>query len=209
MSRTKKPYAFMATKKPFTVQLSQPCVVTGYVDGKGKSAGYYRHFPVKKGDTFKAVSGGLMVNEVFHAVRARQLKVMTYKVSWVPKRLRVAVFLDRDRIWKRRPWRPTKKFGKPYWTACDLRGDHIGCDRDLAQAIKNLILQCHATNFCAAEEEANGHPVIRWRCLLPRKEVKEMEKKARKTGFILDGIEVPPLPAHWQRSLDKLRLKAK
>jgi hypothetical protein len=204
----KKPHGFMATEKSFTVHLDKPCLVSGYTQGD-KSASFYRPFPVKKGDVFKVAPGGLTVNGVFHAVRARKLKVMQWKVSWVAKRLRVAVFKDQDRIWNRRTKKPTNRFGKPYWTACDIRSYHIGCAETAEQAIKNLIWQCQATNLCAQEEEAKGHTVIRWRCLLPKNEAREMEIKAKKTGFILDGVEVPPLPAHWQRGLDRLKRKAK
>ena len=136
---------------------------------------------------------------------ARPLKEITWKVSWVANRLRVAVFQDRDRIWNRKTKKPTKRFGKPYWTACDLRSYHIGCADTVVEAVKRLIEQCQVTNLGAEEEKAKGHGVTRWRCLLEPKEVKEMEAKAKKTGFILDGVKVPPFPKAWEAGLKRLR----
>lgn len=207
MSNKSEPFAFTASEKPFTVQLDRPCIVTGWVEGD-MAASFYRPIPVKKGDEFHWLNGGLILNGEFIQRRHRKPKKMVWKVSWVASRLRVAVFKDRDRVYSRRLKRFTKKFGRWYWTACDLRSYHIGCDEKLETAIKNLIWQCQATNLCAAEEEAKGHQVIRWRCLLPKNEREEMERKAKKNGFILDGVEVPPLPSHWQRGLDRLQRKA-
>jgi hypothetical protein len=211
MKKDKKPFAFTAREELFTVQLDRPCVVTGYTEGN-KFGSFYKPIPVKKGDTFKHVEGiphGITLNGVFVPRRARPAKDMVWKVAWVAKKLRVAVFLERDRIYSRRKKKWTNKYGRPYWTACDLRSYNVGCDKDAVTAIKNLILQCQATNLCAEEEKAKGHGVIRWRCLLKPEEVKEMERKAHKTGFILDGVEVPPLPKKWQEGLKKLKAARK
>ena len=202
-----KPYLFYADKKPFKVQLDIKCQINGYRVGD-KSAPLYNSIPVKKGDVFRYVAGkGIMVNEKIIPRKARPLKEVVTMVSWVSKRLRVAVFSDRDRIWNRKTKKYTKKLGKLYWVACDLRSYHVGCGKDVVEAVKALILQCQATNLIAEEEKAEGKKVIRWYCLLDSKELKEMERQAKKTGFILDGVEVPPLPKAWQRSLDRLREK--
>lgn len=204
----KKPHGFTARNEPFKVQIKIPSAVTGYTEGE-KYASYYRPIPVKEGDVFKVAPGGIILNCTFVPRAARPLRKMTWKVSWVAKRLRMAVFQERDRLWSKKTGKFTKKLGKLYWTACDLRSYHVGCADSVDQAIKNLILQCQATNLGAEEERAKGNSVIRWRCLLPKNEVAEMEEKARKTGFILDGVEVPPLPAKWQKGLEKLRAARK
>lgn len=204
----KKLHGFTARNEPFKIQIKTPSAVTGYTEGE-KYASFYRPIPVKEGDVFKVAPGGIILNGTFVPRAARPLRKMTWKVSWVAKRLRVAVFKERDRLWSRKLGKFTNKFGKPYWTACDLRSYHVGCDKDAVQAIKNLILQCQATNLGAEEERAKGNSVIRWRCLLPKNEAAEMERKAKKTGFILDGVEVPPLPQKWQDGLKKLRAARK
>lgn len=199
--------AFSAAEKPFTLTLESACV-SAYSIGD-KSAAFYRPIPIKKGDTFSAAPRGILLNGKLLERKARPLKKIVYKVSWVASRMRVAVFQERDRIWNKRTRKPTKRFGKPYWTACDLRSYHVGCADTIPQAIRNLIRQVQATNLIAEEERLKGHRVIRWRCLLDPKEAKEFEAKAKKTGFILDGVETPPLPKEWQAGLLKLARKAK
>lgn len=200
----KKPYSFYATEKPFRIVLDTPCIVSGYSVGN-RSASFYKPIPVQKGDTFKTAPGGILLNDKFLGRRARPLKKIVWRISWVASRLRIAVFQDRDRIWNRRTRKPTRKHGKPYWTACDLRSYHIGCADTVEEAVKRLFEQIHATNFSAEEERAKGYKVIRWRCLLTPKEIKEMEIKAMKTGFILDDVKTPPFPTSWQKALRKLK----
>lgn len=201
---TKRPYGFTAAEKSFTVQLDMPCMISGYRKGDSY-ASFYRPIPVKKGDTFRAVDGKVVVNGAVVDRVSRPLKKIIWKVSWVAKRLRIAVFQDRDPIWDKRTRKPTKKLGKPHWTACDLRSYHIGCGKTVTEAVNELILHCQADNLSAEEERVKGNSVIRWRCLLPPNEVKEMEAKAKKTGFVLDGVEVPPIPKKWQEGLKRLR----
>lgn len=202
-----KPHTFCAREKPFTIELDKPCTINGIWDGDLR-ASFYNPIPVKKGDTFKMASGGVLLNGKFVPRRSRPLKKMTYQVSWVAKRLRVALFLEKDQIYDRKKKKFTKRYGKPYWCAMDLRSYHIGCHENLATAIKNLFMQCQATNLCAAEEKAKGFKVVRWRCLLKPEEIKECEEKARKTGFILEGVEMPPMPKKWLDGLKKLRAKS-
>jgi len=122
--------------------------------------------------------------------------------------MRVAVFLDRDRAWSKRLKRFTKKLGRPYWSAIDLRSYHVGCGKEIPEAVKNLMMQVQATNLLAEEKKAQGYRVIRWRCLLHPKEVADYEARARATGFILDDVLTPPLPEKWQKDLEKLKRKA-
>jgi hypothetical protein len=204
----KKPHQFSASDQPFKIEISAPCEVSGYRDGD-RHALFYRPIPVRKGDTFRAAPGGILLNGSFVKRSARPLKKMVWQVSWVAQRLRMAVFADRDRIWNRRTKKPTNRFGKPYWVACDLRSYHVGTGKTVPEAVKALILQCQVTNLGALEEEAQGNRVVRWRCLLPPGEVKEMERKAAKTGFILDGVQVPPIPKAWAAGLEKLKERAK
>lgn len=199
-------HSFSASEKPFTIELDQPCTVHGYREGD-KYASFYNPVPVKKGDVFKRVPHGILLNGKLVLRRARPLREMEPHVSWVAKRLRVAVFLERDQIYDQKNKKWTKRYGKPYWNAIDLRSYHIGCHEDLATAIKYLLQQCQATNLCAEEYRAKGKKVVRWRCLLKKEEIAEMEGKAKKTGFILDGVEVPPLPEKWVRGLEELRKK--
>lgn len=131
------------------------------------------------------------------------------KVPWTAARMRVVLFRERDRIYSRRLKRFTKKYGKPYWVACDVRAYSLACGDDPVQAINRLIRHVQATNLIAGEEKAKGGQVIRWRCLLKKKEVREFEAKAKMTGFILDGVKSPEMPRQWQRGLERLARKTK
>lgn len=173
--------------------------VTGYRRGN-RSFKLLRRVPIKVGDMISMCPTGLHVNRKRVETKARPWTYKCVKIGWVAKRLRVVIFLDRDRIWNRRTRKPTKRFGKPYWTACDVRSYHVGCAATVQEALKNLLEQCAFTNMMAHEDRMKGKKVIRWRCLLDKKEFAEMEAKARKTGLILEGVEVP----HW-RTLLKLR----
>lgn len=205
-----KPYTFYASRKPFTVQLDRECLVTGYSTPDDRSASFYNPIRVKEGDTFQAIFGrGIILNGKLVVRKARPLKKTIFKVSWVAKTLRIAVFLERDAIYNRRTKKFTKKLGKPYWVACDLRSYEIGCGKTLVIAMKRLLEQCQGTNLIAAEGRAKGHKVVRWRCLLEPREVREMEKKARKTGFILDGVKTPPLPKAWVKGLKRLKARCR
>lgn len=204
----KKPYGFGAGENAFTVQLDTPCVLSGYsVDDK--YACFCRPIPLKKGDTFQVVKGKVFLNGKIVERAATPLKKRAYKISWVANKLRVVVFQERDRLWSKKLGRFTKKMGDLYWVAYDVRSYHLGTGKTPVEAVNGLILQCQATNLMAEEQKAKGFQVIRWRCLLPPNEVKEAEAKARKTGFILDGVVLPPLPMKWQTGLQKMRRKYK
>lgn len=185
----------LAREKPFTLPYDSTCWLSGWVRGEWITH-LYHPIPLKKGDTFRlSKSGKLLLNGSAVHRSARPPKRIVYQISWVAKRLRVAVFRDRDRIWSHRLKRYLRnKFSEPYWTACDLRSYHIGCADTIVDAVKGMIEMAQFNNRAAEEERSKGNPVRRWRCVLKPKEVREMEAMARKTGFILDGVEVPSFP---------------
>lgn len=131
------------------------------------------------------------------------------KIAWRAKRMRLCVFLERDRVWSRRLKRFTKKMGRWYWVACDVRSYHLGCGDTAQEAVQAFIRQIQGEELMVREEQIKGVRVIRWRCLLPPNEVKEMEDKAKKTGFILDGVECPPLPKAWEAGLRRFAQRQK
>jgi hypothetical protein len=188
-----KPYVFYARQKPFLIEidLKQGMVV------KGISKGDYlfrftRPVPVKEGDVIKGAKHGLMLNGTLVPRRIIQPKgKVTPKVAWVAKRLRVAIFPDRDRLYDHKKKKFLNKWGTPYWTACDVRSYQIGCADTMVEALRDLIESCVMTNLLAEDERKKNPKVIRWRCLLTKDEVEEMECKARRKGIILDGVEVP------------------
>lgn len=180
----KKPFEFGARigGKPFKVQidLKQGHVVTGLYDDD-----YYYRFtrpvPVVKGDIFSAAPGkGLILNgKLVPRNIVKPKKKMTIKMGWAPEKLRIAVFYEPE--------------GKaPPWAAMDTRGYWIGCGRSAQEAIKCLIDTVRFTEECERDEKKKGHGVVRWhveRTPGTKKELLDAEKKARKTGFILDGVE--------------------
>lgn len=192
----KKPFEFAARigAKPSKVRidLKQGHVVTGLTD-----MDYFYRFtkpvPVKKGDVYKAVCGkGLILNgELVPRTIIQPKAKMPVKMGWAPRKLRMTVFLDRDRIWK--PGTKSHgKTGKPYWSAVDTRGYWIGCGDTAQQAIARLIWQIRVIDDMHHEEASKGRRVIRWhveRSKGVRKELLEMEAKARKNGFILEGVD--------------------
>jgi hypothetical protein len=204
MSKKKnKPFVFVATKKPFKVQIEPKygTVVTGYSEDRD-GVSYYSRFTrpvvVKLGDTFHQDSKkGFMLNGKPHPVNMKPAKKQHIMMGWAPKRLRVAVFLDRDRLWNRKTKKFTKKLGKPYWCAVDTRGYWLGTGDDVQTAVKRLLQQVQFTQLMDKEERQKGVKVIRWhveRGPDVRKDLKEFEEKAKKTGFILEGVD-------WRQSL--------
>ena len=188
-----KPFTFCATRKPFRVEidLKQGMAVTGIVRGD-----YFFRFtrpvPVKNGDVFKEAESGLVLNGTFVPRRIIPPKGKTpIRIAWVAKRLRVAIFPERDRLWDYKKKKSLNKWGKPYWVACDVRSYQVGTGDTVIDALQCLLESCAMENLMAEEEIAKKNEVIRWRCLLPKNEAEEMECKARKKGIILDGVEVP------------------
>lgn len=208
MKTKKEPFSFSAREELFTVKLDRECVLSGFSVGD-KYACFRRPIPVKMGDTFQVVNGQVILNGKPVDRAATPLKRRTVKVSWVANKLRVVVFQERDRLWSKKLGRFTKKLGDLYWVAYDVRSYHIGTGKTPVEALNRLIMQCQATNLIAEEEKATGGKVIRWRCLLPKNEIQQAEAKARKTGFILDGVILPPMPKKWQEGLERLRKKSK
>lgn len=199
----KKPHTFGARKKPFRVQinLKQGMVVTGASEDR-KGISYWARFtkpvPVKEGDVFSYDSErGFVLNGKPHPVNMRPFKKQGVQMAWAPKRMRVAVFKERDRIYDRRKKKFTKRFGKPYWCAVDTRGYWLGTGDTVEVAVNRLLDQVQVTELMHKEEEKKGVRVIRWHCERQpdvRKEMLEDEKKAKKTGFILEGVD-------WRKSV--------
>lgn len=193
-----KPYSFVARyNKPFKVEidLKQGMCVDGIA--KGRELEYFFRFtrpvPVKKGDVFKAAKNGIILNGKIVPRNIIPPKGRTIcNVCWVAKRLCVAIFPERDRLYDYKAKKFLNTWGKPYWTACDLRSYQVGCGDTLIEALRNLIESCVLANQLAEHEKKKRGAVIRGRhALLTKDEIKEMECKARKKGIIIDGVEVP------------------
>lgn len=197
MKNDKKPYSFGARigGKPFKVEISPKygTVVSGLFSGS-----YFYSFRqpvhVKEGDIFEAAPGkGLILNgKLIPRSIITPKRKTTMKVGWAPKKLRLAVFWEQDHLWSKRLKRFTKKMDAPYWCAIDTRGYWIGTGKTPQEAMNRLIESLKATEMMEKEDLDKGHRVIRWhveRTPGTRKELLDMEKKARKTGFILDGVE--------------------
>jgi len=199
----KKPYEFWAKigEKPFKARFA--AVVVAVCDDD-QCWRFTKPVDVKDGDVFSASpTKELVLNGQPVSRNLRPPKKIVTQVSWVAKKLRVAVFLeDRDPIWTHgKNAHKTGKFSKPYWCAIDTRSYHVGTGESPMEAIKRLVLQVKATEDMADEARTKEkRRVIRWRCLLEPKEVREMERKAMKTGFILDGFDWRQ--ANW-RNLEK------
>lgn len=197
MKEEKKPHTFSGRigEKPFKVQIDLPRghVVTGLSDKNDYWYGFTRPVPVKKGDVFSAAPGkGLILNGKLVPRNFHPKRKMDVQMGWAPRRLRVAVFQERDRVYSRRLKRFTKRFEKPYWCATDVRGYWIGTGDTVEVAIKRLIDQVQFTELMQKEEEKKGRRVIRWhveRSADVRKDLRQMEAKARKNGFILEGVD--------------------
>jgi hypothetical protein len=199
----KKPHTFVSTTKPFKVEidLKQGMLVTGYSENRD-GVYYYSRFTrpvvVKKGDVFQQnPKKGFILNGKLHLVNMKPAKKQGCKMGWAPKRLRVAVFTERDPIWNRKTRKFTGKYGKPYWCAMDTRGYWLGTGVDVETAIRRLLQQVQFTQLMDKEERQKGVEVTRWhveRQKDVRETLREAEEKAKKTGFILEGID-------WQNSL--------
>lgn len=198
---------FAATKKLFTVKIDCASVISGRSNkAENRYATFYRPIPVKKGDQFKAAEGGVILNGEFVPRRARPYRKTVYKIPWVAKRMRVAIFQERDKIWNPRKKKFSRKFGKPYWVACDLKSYNLGTADTVVDAIKIMFELCNLHDFAAWEERQKGRRVIRYRVPLPKRELKDFERKAKKTGFILDGVEPPPFPRKWAKKIWRIKL---
>lgn len=206
----KKPFTFVSTTKPFKVEidLKQGMAVTGYSedrDGVYYYSGFTRPVVVKKGDVFRHdLKKGFILNGKPHPVNMRPAKKSGVKMGWAPKRLRVAVFTERDEIWNRKTRKFTGKYGKSYWCAMDTRGYWLGTGENVETAIRRLLEQVQFTQIMDKEERQKGVKVTRWhveRQKDVRGTLREAEEKAKKTGFILEGVD-------WQNSvLGKMKVK--
>lgn len=114
-------------------------------------------------------------------------------IGWVPKRLKIAVFLEKGRLWH--PGHKDHGKDTSGWIAADVRGYNVSQGSDPLEAIRSLLLTCGVANEEAREEKRRGKRVTRQMHHLDpevKKDMKEMEEKARNGGIILDGVLVPP-----------------
>lgn len=198
-----KPHTFTATEKPFKVQIDfkNGAVVTGYGEDR-KGVSYFSRFTVPvvvtKGDVFSMdPKKGFILNGIPVHVNMKPAKKCPVLMAWAARRMRVAVFRDRDRIWSRRTKKFTKKLGKPYWIAMDTRSYWLGTGDDVQTALIRLLQQVQFTQIMDKEERGKGVNVVRWHCERQKDvqiTLKEAEAKAKKTGFILEGVD-------WQESV--------
>lgn len=195
--KKQEPFIFSARigAKPFKVQidLKQGHVVTGLSD-EDYFYRFTRPLPVKKGDVFRAAPGkGLILNGKLVPRNFLPKKKMDIQIAWAPEKLRVAVFLEKDDTrWDRCRKKMVKCKPSFYWVAMDVRGYWLGTGETAQQAIARLIDQLQFTEQMADEEKKKGKRVIRWHCERGadvKKELKDAEEKAKKNGFILEGVE--------------------
>lgn len=196
-NNTKKPFTFGARigGKPFKVQIKPKfgTIVTGLYDDD-----YWYRFTrpivVHEGDIFSAAPGkGLILNgKLISRKIIKPKEKTTCKMAWAPEKMRIAVFWERDRLWSKRLKRFTKKMGDHYWVAMDTRGYWLGTGKTPQEAMSRLFSTVQFTEQMEEVDRKKGHRVIRWHCERTpgvREEMVDCEKKARKTGFILDGVE--------------------
>ena len=137
---------------------------------------------------------GVEVNGVFFKRKVRAWKPKGCVIGWVPKRLKIAVFFERGRLWH--PGHKDHGKDTSGWLAADVRGYNVGQGDDPLDAIRSLLLTCGMNNEMAQQEKRKGLKVTRQMHHLDpevQKDLREMEEKARKTGIILDGVLVPPM----------------
>ena len=180
-------FAFSAGSKPFEVVLQAPCEVTGLTMEKGKHVRYVAAFakpvPVKRGDVFycdvkkkRMVLNGKPVERWSHP-----WKKTAVKIGWVSKKLRLCVFFERD---------TSSDLG--YWVACCTRSYNLATGNTVIEAVRNLLDSINVATLSAEEEKRAGVKVIRWhveRTEGTRAELDAMERKAKNTGFILEGVD--------------------
>lgn len=171
---TKKPYAFTATKKPFTMGLGE-----GQVDSHSDGS-YYGRFTkpvlVKKGDCFMWDGRrGFTLNGKPCPVKCYPKKKMVYKIAWAAKKIRLAVYPE----------------GR-HWIAADTRSYNVSQGSDALSAIRNLISTLQFEDLMQQKEEKRGHKVVRWhveRTPGTKAEMLKMEERALEHGLLLDGVE--------------------
>lgn len=170
-----KPYPFVASKDPFKMQLEQG-LLTGFVDEKKDIFHRFtRPILVKKGDTFALARGKVILNGKPVQKRTFPGRRRTYKIGWAAKKIRLAVF------------RADKA-----WIAADTRSYNVSQGNDPLQAIRNLIETLRYEREMEQDLKKKGKRVIRWhveRTPGTKKDMREMEKKAKKAGLFLSGVE--------------------
>jgi hypothetical protein len=127
--------------------------------------------------------------------------------SWVPKRIRLAVWWEKgDRLWS--PGRKDHaKMCKGAWLAADLIGYHVSQGRTMAGAIESLILTLRVTEEEAAYDKRKGKKVIREHVERRAQDhIKEIEDQAKKTGMILEDVDWRN--CHFSKYLNKLERRS-
>jgi len=203
----KKPYGYSARIKPFKLEIDfkQGAAVTGFWDIKNDTLSRYtKHVPVKKGDVFyHDPKRGLVLNGKPVPVKVMPPRKIDSKIGWVPKRLRIAVFYEKDKLWN--PGHKDHGRRCDGWLAADTRGYWVSQGETALEAIRNLIDLVRITDQLEEEDRRKGLRVIRWhveRTKGTAKELREMERKARKTGMILEGVD-------WRESVSARKLANK
>jgi aminoglycoside phosphotransferase (APT) family kinase protein len=87
----------------------------------------------------------------------------------------------------------------------DVRGYWLGCGDTVQKAFRQLIDNVQATEQETRYQRRRGIRIIRWHCYKQpdvQKTLREAEAKARKHGFILEGVD-------WKNSLVSKALRAK
>lgn len=128
--------------------------------------------------------------------RKLTVKREVVKIGRVAKYMRVVVFRERDRVSDR--W---------HWVAGDVTSYHLGVGDTAEVAVQRLISQVQHTRLMIDDARAKGVKVIAWRCDLPKNEASEWEAKAKKTGFVLEHVQIPRYPKSWDRLVGHMVFK--
>lgn len=112
-------------------------------------------------------------------------KKAAYVIARVAKKIRIALFVERSRLWAPK----TKEHGKKCagWIAADLTSYHVAQGESMPDALHSLFETLHFTEVHVQDLRKKGHKVVRER--LERRgadHIREMEKKAR---FILEDVD--------------------
>lgn len=164
--------------------------VTGYrLKEDDRQFRFREPVPIEKGDRISFRRGrGVCVNGVWSRPKADRWAPKQCVIGWVARRLRVAVFFERGRLYA--PGRKDHNRPTSGWIAADLRSYHVSQGDTPLAAIRSLILTVRANEELAAQERRKGRRVIRERVNLRAQDhIAEMESVARKRGMIIDGVD--------------------
>lgn len=170
-----KPYAFVASKTPFKMQLEVGSL-TGFVDErKDLFHRFTRPVLVKKGDTFSFTKGKVILNGKPLKQRAFPGRRRVHKIGWAAKKIRLAVF-------------PSGK----HWIAADTRSYNVSQGNDALEAIRHLMDTLRFEREMQKDLERKGKTVVRWhveRTPGTKADMLRMEKQAKEKGLLLESVE--------------------